>query len=136
MLKNLLPSRIITALKLSFGFWILGVICFIPVMFFGFNLTTWIKIALFIEPSALVLIFLLYLIKINRSGSLKEGVLFGLLLVLTHLPGDFIFMQLFFKQGLVIFVSSWGVLFYGEMLFLSMIAGLLFKNINKSGHPH
>lgn len=136
MLKNLLPCRIITVLKLSFGLWILGVIFFIPVMFFGFNLVTWIKIALFMEPSVVILIFLLYLIRINRNGSFKEGVLFGLLLVLTHLPSDFIFMLLFFKQGLIIFMSSWGVLFYGEMLFFSVIAGLLFKKINKSANLH
>lgn len=136
MLKNLLPRRIITALKLSFGFWILGVIFFIPVIFFGFNLATWIKIALFMEPSVVILISLLYLIRINRSGSFKEGVLFGLLLVSTHLPIDFIFIFLFFKQGLIIFVSFWGVLFYWEMLLFSVIAGLFFKNINKSAHLH
>jgi hypothetical protein len=136
MPKNLLPRRIITALKLSFGLWILGVIFFIPVIFFGFNLATLIKIALYMEPSVVILISLLYLKRINRNDSFKEGVVFGVLLVLTHLPSDLIFMLLFFKQGLIIFVSSWGVLFYGEMLLSSVIAGLLFNKINKSTHLH
>jgi len=128
MLKNLLPSGIKTALKLSFGLWILGVICVIPFMFLGFNLMMGIKVLLFLYPFVIMFVSTLYLKRVNKIHSIKEGGLFGLFLVLTHLPSDLLFMLLFFKEGLIIFKAYWGILFYGEMLFFSMIAGL-FVNV-------
>lgn len=124
MLRSLLPSGIKTALKLSFGLWILGVICVIPFMFLGFNLTMGIKVLLLIDPFVILFVSTLYLKRVNINNSIKEGGLFGLFLVLTHLPSDLLFMLLFFKEGLIIFKAYWGILFYGEMAIFSMIAGL------------
>ncbi len=131
MLKNLLSSKIKTAFILIYGFWILGVICVLPFMFFGFNLITGIKVLLFIDPFVIVFLSMLYLKRVNINNSIKEGGLFGLLLVLTHLPSDLLFMSLFFKEGLIIFKAYWGILFYGEMLLFSMIAGLFVNAGNK-----
>ncbi len=131
MLKNLLPSEIKTALKLSFGFWILGVICVIPFMFFGFNLLEGIKLFLFIDPLILLFLSIFYLKKVNANNSTKEGGLFGLFLVITHLPADLLFMLLFFNEGLIIFKAYLGVLFYLEMIFFSAMAGLIVNIGNK-----
>ncbi len=130
-MKNLLPSQLKTALKLSSGFWIFGILCAIPFMFFGLSLTNWINAILLIESFIIIFLSTLYLKKVNINHSIKEGGLFGLFLVLTHLPSDLLFMSLFFREGLIIFKAYWGILFYGEMVLFSIIAGLLIKLINR-----
>lgn len=130
-MKNLLPSQLKTALKLSSGFWILGVLCASPFMFFELSLTNRINEILLIESFVIIFVSTLYLRKVNINHSIKEGALFGLFLVLTHLPSDLLFMSLFFKEGLIIFKTYWGILFYGEMVFFSIIAGLFIKVISR-----
>lgn len=131
MLNNLLPSEIKTALKLSFEFWILGLVCFIPFMFFGFDLLAGIKLFLLIDPFIIIFLSILYLRRVNSNNSIKEGGLFGCFLVMTHLPADIVFMLLFFKEGLIIFKAYLGVLFYGEMILFSAMAGLFVNAGNK-----
>lgn len=130
-MKNLLPSQLKTALKLSSGFWILGVLCAVPFMFFELSLTNWINEILLIESFVIIFVSTLYLRKVNINHSIKEGGLFGLFLVLTHLPSDLLFMSLFFKEGLIIFKAYWGILFYGEMVLFPIIAGLFIKVISR-----
>ncbi len=131
MLKNILPREIKIAFKLSFGFWILGVICVIPFMFFGFDLLVGIRLFLLVDPLIILFLSILYLKKVNANNSIKEGGLFGSFMVITHLPADLLFMLLFFNEGLIIFKTYLGVLFYGEMLFFSAVAGLIANVGNK-----
>ena len=131
MLRNLLPFEIKTAFKLSLGFWILGIICIIPFMFFRFDLLTGIKFFLLIDPFIIFFLSMLYLKGTTSSNRIKEGGLFGLFMIITHLPADLLFMLLFFDEGLIIFKAYLGVIFYGEMIFFSAIAGLIVNAWNK-----
>ena len=135
MLNNLLPYEIKTALKLSFEFWILGVVCFIQFMFFGFDLLTGIKLFLLIDPFIILFLSIIYLRRANSNNSIKEGGLFGSFLVMTYLHADILFMLLFFKEGLIIFKAYLGVLFYGEMILFSAMAGLFVNAGNKKKPP-
>lgn len=121
----LLPSEIKTALKLSFGFWILGVMLATPFLFLKFGLLAGIRMFLLVGPIAVFLLARIYLWKSNPKDSTKEGLRFGLFLVMTHLPLDALFIFLFFKEGLILFKAPYlGTLFYSEMILFSLIAGV------------
>ncbi len=125
MLQNILPANVKIALRLSFGFWALGVMFSIPFIFFGFNVLSGIRLALFINPLIIFILSRFYLKTAKPKNYVKDGFIFGVFLALTHMPADALFIFLFFKEGLILFNSYLGLLFYGEMMALSALAGLL-----------
>ncbi len=127
MLQNIFPENIRNALRLSVTFWVLGLIAFIPFLFLGFNLPEGLRVILIIEPFLVLILSGEYLRRTNSKYAIKEGALFGLFLVITHMPADALFILLFFKEGLILFKTSLGIFFYGEMMLFSAIAGLLHK---------
>ena len=123
--SGFMPSYLNEFLEVLLSYWIILGVCLLPVIFQKNELVESLEVILMFNPPVITLLTWRYLLSIEPNFRRKEGLVFGVFMLLSTLFAGIALLLLFLGDSLAILGSYPVWLFYLEILVFSTLMGYL-----------